>query len=464
MNKKMITLAVMATGALVYSCSEDSSKGELEDATGEETPITEDYVVGANNEDCTTAPAYWFPHSQTPQPAEGADSPFGNPDSTTNCDFHMWSWQKFLYLTRTDANGKANFEKLIHVDNHLTPLMDNVDGTNLILNDTTQAGFTAGTLYDKNNNPIYYSIYVDSTLYDFSMEYLPKFDSVGYDGLAAAGYDTLTFPIGALEVKASWILASNLTAAERENYYITSAHMGSSTGDTVSVALLGMHVVGVVDNHPEFIWATFEHSDLAPDYDWTSTDSLNQVLSNDNSLFYDAGQTAAECPMNYSTAKLTEFKSIYKVYALGMAQSYDTLPSAADISNNEHIEALNASVHAALSTPEEVAYGPWDNYFYAGSIWIDPTVATITPNNKQMGQLSNANLKGSRANANITMETYEQPDVSTSKISGVQNCFTCHTTHDDDAPGNYGYNMAFSHLFTNALAKMKDNTKSFDNN
>ena len=39
--------------------------------------------------------ASWFPHSQTPPPAEGAGSPFDT-TSTTNCIFQQWSYQKFL--------------------------------------------------------------------------------------------------------------------------------------------------------------------------------------------------------------------------------------------------------------------------------------------------------------------------------------------------------------------------------
>lgn len=35
--------------------------------------------------------AGWFPHEQTPAPAEGDGSPFDS-SSTTNCIFHQWSW------------------------------------------------------------------------------------------------------------------------------------------------------------------------------------------------------------------------------------------------------------------------------------------------------------------------------------------------------------------------------------
>src|SRR6218665_2958182 len=52
--------------------------------------------------------ASWFPHEQTPAPKEGDGSPFDT-KSTTNCIFHQWSWQKFLWLTKPLANGNPLF-------------------------------------------------------------------------------------------------------------------------------------------------------------------------------------------------------------------------------------------------------------------------------------------------------------------------------------------------------------------
>ena len=45
----------------------------------------------------------WFPHSQTPAPSEGKGSPF-DVSETTNCIFHQWSWQKFLWVTKPEGD------------------------------------------------------------------------------------------------------------------------------------------------------------------------------------------------------------------------------------------------------------------------------------------------------------------------------------------------------------------------
>ena len=51
-----------------------------------------------------TAPSSWFPHSATPKPNDNADF-------STNCDFHQWSWQMFLWLTQTTGpDGMLRFE------------------------------------------------------------------------------------------------------------------------------------------------------------------------------------------------------------------------------------------------------------------------------------------------------------------------------------------------------------------
>lgn len=403
----------------------------------------------ATDTSCAKAPDGWFPHAQTSDPKEGDDSPFGNPQTTTNCDFHLWSWQKFLYLTKPGPDGKALFESMYLIDNELNRITGNVGGVNLIMKDTTQAGNTAGTLYDRKNNPIYYSIYMNKEMFDFSTEWLDKFDKVGLSNLAKYGYDTITYPVGCLELKASWVLASSLNSSDRGNYYITKAHMKNASGPIVEVALLGIHVVGRVANHPEFIWATFDHSMLAPAYDWSNPQGTDQVVSKDSYLFYDAGKTAKECRMNFGTAKKVGFKNIYQTYRLGLVQSADNkIQTARDRSNNAHIEALNKSVLAQLSKEK----GPWMHYVYTGSVWTDPTVAKLKPNDKAMGKLTNPALRGSRALGNVTMETFEQPDAVTAQTSGPNNCFLCHTTQDDES-GNpkVGYNLAVSHVFTNAF-------------
>lgn len=439
--KKQFTFAALAciTAAVFYQCS-SCEKHEEKKVTGSIVPDTH----------CLHAPASWFAQASTPAPNDYG--PFADTSTTSDCDFHLWSWQKFLSLTRS-GDGKAPFQSLIQVSNDLVPL-----GPVLDLTDVTQAG-THGTLYDKTNTPVYYSIFVNKQMYDFQNLYLPQF--AGHiDSLQKYGLDTLSYPVGCFEVKASWIMASSLSTEELQNYYTTNAVFRNAPDvmpETLKVALLGMHIVGKVDNHPELVWATFEHDGLAPDYDWsTGKDTVSKILSADNFLFYNANTTISQCLMNNSQGHpaMPQFLSVYNMFPLGMAESFtaNNLPSHRDSVNNANIVALNQSVKTQL---QQVG-GVWSHYFYKGALWLDdPALPSFGPGKGYLGNLTNPFLRGSRAISNITMETFAQVNFSGNLASGSMNCFGCHGTADyrnGTTPNDsVSYNLALSHLFINAL-------------
>ncbi|MGZ3861733.1 MAG: hypothetical protein ACXVPN_00390 [Bacteroidia bacterium] len=435
-----------------------------------------------NNEttkaDMCLAPASWFPHSQTPPPAEGAGSPFANPKATSNCDFHQWAWQKFLFLTHTtSANSTVlNFLAYKQVDNQM-----NLLGNTIILDDTTQAG-SHSALFDKKNKSVYYAIFMNDEMYNFAKKYTDLFvfncrnsdSSINQNQLNQLGYDTINYPVGSVEIKTSWVLTSSLETADVKNYFVTQG-MLKATNKMVSIALVGMHVIGRVENHPEFIWATFEHNKLAPYAQWPvnfqndSTPDPNQVLSNENSLFYKAGLILDSCSVRpYSPTQpnptVNTFRSTYHLYQNGTQPQYkNMILRSQDSINQLNIQSINKSVLAQLSKEA----GPWKNYEYIGAVWIDPTVAKLQPGNGNIGGLDQINLRGSRANTNITMETFAQLDWSypnptpppTATDNGntnpynSMNCFGCHATANFQINGNTGanYNMALSHMFNNRL-------------
>lgn len=428
MKKNVLYLCLLlgATLALLANC------GDGEGSTTEVTPGETGTV--APDTHCVTAPASWFSGPTTAAPSDYG--PFSDTSTTSDCDFHLWSWQKFLSLTRSDK-PLAPFENLIQVDNDLNKL-----GTQLTLIDSSQAG-SAGTLYDKNGRAVHYSIYLNQEMYAFQQKMLPLFKA-NINNLKAKGLDTLNYPVGCIEIKASWILISGIPKGKIRDYYVTTANLN---GKTVQVALAGMHIVGRVDKHPELIWATFEHEGLAPDYDW-SNPNTNQVLSKNDFVFYKANTTANNCPMNNGKSSPPGFTNIFNFYKLGMPESYNNsaVPSSRDLSNNANIVALNKSVKAQLSNDT----GPWAKYFYKGSVWLnDPDDSNFQPGDDNIGSLTNTSLRGSRAIGNITMETFVQNQSSKSINSGSMNCFDCHGTQD--FKNNASYNLALSHIFMNAL-------------
>ncbi len=127
------------------------------------------------------APSSWFPHSETPKPNDSADF-------STNCDFHQWSWQMFLWLTQTEANGLLRFESfatpadlfattdstlVAHSDVpekkmlRLTPRSTKSSGPKS-LGEVNQAG-SNGILAapSPDNRAVYYSQHVNDVFYSF---------------------------------------------------------------------------------------------------------------------------------------------------------------------------------------------------------------------------------------------------------------------------------------------------------
>ncbi|HXB36054.1 MAG TPA: hypothetical protein VNV35_21665 [Puia sp.] len=74
-------------------------------------------------------------------------------------------------------------------------------------------------------------------------------------------------PALVVELKSAWVLASSVpdpgdyitttAAVPRYNKTATEWTLVPDVSDTVLLCMIGMHVVGSVNQHPEMIWATF---------------------------------------------------------------------------------------------------------------------------------------------------------------------------------------------------------------
>lgn len=401
------------------------------------------------------APSSWFDYSTTEAPSD--ISPFTD-KNVSDTAFHFWAWQKFLSLTRSCLD-KAPFEDLIQVDNY-----GNKIGSVIELNDSTQAGSDA-VLYDKSNRAIYYTIHYNESMYAFQQKYQPVFasiinkfkKSVNNDSLIQRefnklGLDTLNFPVGSYILKTSWILVSSLESTN--GYYTTKGVMPLNNKiDTVEIALIGMHIIGRVYNHPEFIWATYEHGNLVPSYKWKHKGYplLNEIISDKNYLFYDANTNFNNCPMNNVPCSPAQFTNIFNIYPNGMVKSFegDMYPDKLDVMNDINVTSLTKSVHLQLRK------SVWANYSYKGSVWLNAVNTNFGPGNMELGNLTNISLRGTRAISNITMETYTQLYTNGIYTGGSMNCFGCHGTSDFANPldngGSFSYNLGLSHSFRNGV-------------
>lgn len=382
------------------------------------------------------AMATWFPHNKTTMPSTTLTS-------SSNCAFHVWSTQMFLWLTQTDpATGQPRVLSQYSLIDLFAPLgsdsVGKAPGTVLKLTpklaksnavdlDLVHQAGSAGVLVDQQNRAIYYSQFVNKTFYDFvrkrffSQQPGSTFDP---DLLAAAVGSKDFFVPGAMELKVSWkIIEPGAEVPTNKKLFTVPAEIyglklvdGKIVVDTAStrpatVALVGMHVVGVVKEHPEFIWATFEHRDNAPDLPPELTPASNEPVSDTSWTFYAAKTPARDSnknpigtlSLNEKTQALDPKVNVFRQFAFGTIKGG---PSAAV--NVANIQQINAFTARKLEASGSI----WKNYMEVGAIWMLPD--TLKPD-----QFPSVELRGSTMLSNATMETFTQNE---------QQCFSCHNS------------------------------------
>jgi mono/diheme cytochrome c family protein len=432
-------------------------------------PVGADKIVHAQKTVPCVANPVWF---TSPSPPDGNNFP-----NTTNCDFHQWAEQTFLWLTLPsnprNPRSPLNFEVMAYPDDLFTkagtgptmayPGRKLNTGQPVTLKARTEksnesidpdAIFQSGPgrkiLVDQKGQFVYYSSYLDKDYWDsivnqqlYKLANLQSIDS------------STNFPINTLELKASWRVAALLDKKGKptkvfipdagKRFYTTTAKIsplrqqdGKLIEDKIpshqilaTVALVGLHVVGIVKGHPEFIWATFEQLDNAPDFSATPAGATNP-LTNGRWSFYKAGTATAFCNQFDSANPLVPV-SVLRVTPWGGG-------SEPNQQNQTNIQSLNAGVQQALRKIRPV----WANYELAGAVW---TTGSVPLNN---GAPANVQ-RGSTALANTSMETFQQN----------ANCFACHNSGrhavavGESAVIIGGKNLNLSHFVVNYQASQQ---------
>ncbi|MBN9293114.1 MAG: hypothetical protein J0G96_03945 [Flavobacteriia bacterium] len=415
---------------------------------------------------CIANPS-WFPHSQTPPPEEGKNSPFAKTTSTNEI-FHQWSWQKFLWLTKpaSERDNTPLFLRDKEID-QIDTLMNIISpDKKLVLNGYTQAGSDHAMLktnpgYGGKSDTVYYSIHMNREMYKHTVRFtnIIKSDTSRYLD------NTFAFPVGSLELKAAWVSVDAIPAFKQRLYYITTASISGDKGKTYTnkrVALIGMHIVGVVENHPEFIWATFEHDDIAPNYNWKD----NLAESKSEKLLFKSGSTSGIDGIDFNT--VTKYgKDPYHVFDLfqyGVPRqkggAFMETSSSGEVNFN-NIDGINKCVKENLKDV-------WKNYFYNGSIWLDMDGKDAAQQKDLICRLGKdiqkatpgSYARGSLNCSNVTMESFTQTfkkDINNINAGNLANCFSCHSgtikkDSDPDLPPQYYRSPLYvSHIFQGYL-------------
>jgi hypothetical protein len=388
--------------------------------------------------------ADWFPHAQTPEPDNA------NFASSSNCEFHQWSWQTFLWLT-AEVDGKPRFltfnspYSLIGKTSNLMPRMQKSNNAESF-NEYLQAG-TDGIMVDQQGRAVYYSQYIDPTFENFI-----KTNNITNPEVVRKFNPDTPFPIGAIELKVSWKIVqdgedtSNIFTMEGVvNKLVNKGGkivIDPSQTENVTLALVGFHIAGVVQGHPEMIWATFEHEDNAPVV--PAKPKPDTVVSTKDWTFYKANTTYQNCNVNLAntnklildekTQILTPSTQVCRQFEFGNNPNNSKTQQ-----NDKNIDSLNTDVLKKLDQNDV-----WRHYFEVGAIWfleensLKPNLPLDTDNN----------LTGSLKLSNATIETYTQVQ------STMNNCFRCHNTmhafpSTTDLYPLPALNLNISHAFQN---------------
>lgn len=252
----------------------------------------------------------------------------------------------------------------------------------------------------------------------------------------------------AIEVKSAWIEASNLP---NPSQYITTQaviptfdtttnpNQWTPNGQkTTTLALIGMHVVGSANGHPEMIWATFEHFGNDPDatFNYNSTNSgANHQVPQANPITGTWLFTApnATAPFNVVHAQFNAGNIVgfpagsavvasnilrFKPYGAALGtQPNPLIPD--DATSNTQIIGIDDSIandFAALPGGPDVR----TNYYMRGATWTENGAPPS-------GSFPQGTDVGTSQLANTTMETFQQTTTSYNRFGS--NCFSCHLTN-----------------------------------
>lgn len=435
------------------------------------------------NASCNISPAElntWFDSKVASKngPVKFANS-VGFPLQNTVCDFYKWSHQMFLWMTSPagrdlvldsptfydvsfDSKGNA-----VYVPNRAGVANNKFALRGAKPQVIAPAGQAGGgdTLLSVNGSLVYFAEHVNDVYAWFNTavtnsaipattafpstqaELTPIINYAKSQGKVLKDANALT-----MELKTAWIDLATVPAAQQAEYATIRAAVPnyqptSTTSWTISttqptvvkkLALVGIHVVGPVQGHPEMVWATFEHRRNAPDNNYYVDGKPGQTppatptlvsynshgawsfMATDGTM---AGALVPQMTVNGSTGALAATPgNTIRANNVYRAMPWGNAPTADSASNNSQLISLNSDIRSVLTQLGDVR----GNYFQVGAVWTQngsiPTSGTDVA--KQIG---------SKLLANSTMETYHQTDKN--------GCFACHNS-------TQGSSLALSHLFS----------------
>jgi hypothetical protein len=378
---------------------------------------------------------------------------FTNPNGgapQTDCDFQLRSWSAFVHWIQNDPKtGQPLFLQLPTYDDLMSGVAARAKvGPRTLalkprnqkpksLSSIEQAG-SNGVLVDQSGRAVYYATHMDPIYFGFTQKY---FGPANY----AKAAPTLNYPIGATVFKTAWrvvqpgedtskVFTVNATIDLLESDGKGGLKPSGKTQANVPVELIGMHVVGVIKDHPEFAWATFEQLSNAPDLPSGTSPQSPDPVSAQNFTFYKGGTPANvsnSMPMSLTidpaTQVIAPVTNAFRQFAYGGATPASRVTDITSINDN-----FQKSIVGKASPAVNTVFA---NYKLVGTVWI--LANTLKPGD---GNLDSEAI-GSIDLADSTLETFVQG-------TGT-NCFSCHNTSGGSSyPGK---DINISHIILSVL-------------
>jgi hypothetical protein len=280
----------------------------------------------------------------------------------------------------------------------------------------------------------------------------------------------------AMELKTSWVEASTLSNPD-DYITVTAVIPTFNTSDSVKwipngekttkMALVGMHIVGSLANHPEMCWSTFEQQSNTPNalYQYVDMNHKVKTVPRDTGNTWLFNSKAADTAVNIShmtvknpsplkgTSDTIRAQNGFKISAsntlaaLPWGSAKDSVTNQEDKSSaasNSEIISINYTIQKMLGNDIRA------KYLQVGATW---TMNGAAPNGGVYGVDGTAPgvSIGTSVLANTTMETYFQEP--------IYSCFTCHNSHS--SPSTLAPS-ALSHIYgvLEPLTAMHDELKN----
>jgi hypothetical protein len=388
------------------------------------------------------------------------DTPVGSPD----CAFHQWSFEAFVWATALDSNGVPRFMTLPMEDDLLSADANAAAvrpralklGARSTMSHATP-GYTEGAgafveadgnvLVAPNGYPVYGSVHLNPSYFATAKQNLIV--NGGYQSQPSAS----TFAVGAAVFKATWLRLApgqqppaGAFTTQAQVPVLTVLRTKTTVAivpvpgqfQTVTVALVGLHVVGQTINHQEFLWGTFEHKLNSPA---TADNTFTTSGSNPNNFtFYQANTSFAQVNQPYTPPSLTFNPATQRFSPPNNAVLENQTGGENQPNGPGNVLAVNSSGQSFLAN-EKAPQSVFANYNLIGTVWMAPNSYNTTSN--QTNAVGSVNL------ANVTAETFVQVAQNT-PIGNVQNCFLCHNatsySFQSDPPPLATRLIALSHV------------------